>query len=204
MFFLVWRFQKRLEHYNGMKGPFYGGEYSRSGPCAVVCLRVPLHVACTLREHGVLRGAWPSSSAVRYQVLTDTLLRIQGITARRRCMTIERRMDAVLDSPSDLSSLELPGRLHCSALSCDPAILSFTSIPVLRDSALRFSGVLRTSNACSAPSCIRLPVVPVSRRPSGGSRPLTTNDRQVHVRTCVCSTPVFTTRLIAIPLLSPN
>ena len=29
MFFLMWRFQKRLEHYSGMKGPFYGGEYSR-------------------------------------------------------------------------------------------------------------------------------------------------------------------------------
>lgn len=29
MFFMVWRFQKRLEHYSGMKGPFYGGEYSR-------------------------------------------------------------------------------------------------------------------------------------------------------------------------------
>ncbi|KAM5531340.1 hypothetical protein V8D89_014985 [Ganoderma adspersum] len=28
MFFLVWRFQKRLEHYAGMKGPFYGGYYN--------------------------------------------------------------------------------------------------------------------------------------------------------------------------------
>ncbi|KAI0652322.1 hypothetical protein C8Q79DRAFT_1005531 [Trametes meyenii] len=28
MFFLVWRFQKRLEHYQGMKGPFYGGYYN--------------------------------------------------------------------------------------------------------------------------------------------------------------------------------
>ncbi|TBU50060.1 hypothetical protein BD309DRAFT_986026 [Dichomitus squalens] len=27
MFFMVWRFQKRLEHYSGMKGPFYGGKY---------------------------------------------------------------------------------------------------------------------------------------------------------------------------------
>lgn len=37
MFFLVWRFQKRLEHYSNMKGPFYGGEYSR---CPVAyCLR---------------------------------------------------------------------------------------------------------------------------------------------------------------------
>lgn len=25
MFFLVWRYQKRLEHYQGMKGPFAGG-----------------------------------------------------------------------------------------------------------------------------------------------------------------------------------
>ena len=29
MFFMMWRFQKRLEHYQNMKGPFYGGEYSR-------------------------------------------------------------------------------------------------------------------------------------------------------------------------------
>lgn len=28
MFFLVWRFQKRLEHYSGMKGPFNGGYYN--------------------------------------------------------------------------------------------------------------------------------------------------------------------------------
>ncbi|KAI0830766.1 hypothetical protein BC628DRAFT_1336736 [Trametes gibbosa] len=28
MFFLVWRFQKRLEHYSNMKGPFYGGYYN--------------------------------------------------------------------------------------------------------------------------------------------------------------------------------
>ncbi|KAH8094612.1 hypothetical protein BXZ70DRAFT_1001340 [Cristinia sonorae] len=27
MFFLMWRFQKRLEHYQGMQGPFYGGYY---------------------------------------------------------------------------------------------------------------------------------------------------------------------------------
>jgi len=26
MFFLVWRFSKRLEHYSSMKGPYYGGE----------------------------------------------------------------------------------------------------------------------------------------------------------------------------------
>ena len=41
MFFMVWRFQKRLEHYSGMKGPFYGGEYSRctrTRPCVCVCL----------------------------------------------------------------------------------------------------------------------------------------------------------------------
>jgi hypothetical protein len=28
MFFLMWRFSKRLEHYRGMKGPFYGGYYN--------------------------------------------------------------------------------------------------------------------------------------------------------------------------------
>ncbi|PFH52307.1 hypothetical protein AMATHDRAFT_74356 [Amanita thiersii Skay4041] len=28
MFFLVWRFSKRLEHYSNMKGPFYGGYYN--------------------------------------------------------------------------------------------------------------------------------------------------------------------------------
>jgi len=28
MFFLVWRFEKRLEHYSHMKGPFYGGYYN--------------------------------------------------------------------------------------------------------------------------------------------------------------------------------
>ncbi|OBZ68494.1 hypothetical protein A0H81_11618 [Grifola frondosa] len=28
MFFLIWRFQKRLEHYQNMKGPFYGGYYN--------------------------------------------------------------------------------------------------------------------------------------------------------------------------------
>jgi len=28
MFFLTWRFSKRLEHYSGMKGPFYGGYYN--------------------------------------------------------------------------------------------------------------------------------------------------------------------------------
>ncbi|KAI0783344.1 hypothetical protein C8Q75DRAFT_795505 [Abortiporus biennis] len=27
MFFLVWRYQKRLEHYQSMQGPFYGGYY---------------------------------------------------------------------------------------------------------------------------------------------------------------------------------
>jgi len=27
-FFLTWRYQKRLEHYNGLKGPFYGGYYN--------------------------------------------------------------------------------------------------------------------------------------------------------------------------------
>jgi len=26
MFFLTWRFSKRLEHYSTMKGPFHGGE----------------------------------------------------------------------------------------------------------------------------------------------------------------------------------
>jgi hypothetical protein len=26
MFFLMWRFSKRLEHYRGLKGPFYGGK----------------------------------------------------------------------------------------------------------------------------------------------------------------------------------
>ncbi|KAI0660522.1 hypothetical protein C8Q70DRAFT_932809 [Cubamyces menziesii] len=30
MFFLVWRFQKRLEHYSNMKGPFYGAIGIRS------------------------------------------------------------------------------------------------------------------------------------------------------------------------------
>lgn len=28
MYFLIWRFQKRLEHYSGMKGPFNGGYYN--------------------------------------------------------------------------------------------------------------------------------------------------------------------------------
>lgn len=28
MFFLTWRFSKRLEHYSGLKGPFYGGYYN--------------------------------------------------------------------------------------------------------------------------------------------------------------------------------
>ncbi|KAF8963867.1 hypothetical protein BDZ97DRAFT_956205 [Flammula alnicola] len=28
MFFLVWRFSKRLEHYSNMKGPFHGGYYN--------------------------------------------------------------------------------------------------------------------------------------------------------------------------------
>lgn len=28
MFFLTWRYSKRLEHYRGMKGPFYGGYYN--------------------------------------------------------------------------------------------------------------------------------------------------------------------------------
>jgi len=28
MFFLMWRYQKRLEHYNSMKGPFEGGYYN--------------------------------------------------------------------------------------------------------------------------------------------------------------------------------
>jgi len=28
MYFLIWRFQKRLEHYSGMKGPFHGGYYN--------------------------------------------------------------------------------------------------------------------------------------------------------------------------------
>jgi hypothetical protein len=28
MFFLMWRFTKRLEHYRGMKGPFSGGYYN--------------------------------------------------------------------------------------------------------------------------------------------------------------------------------
>ncbi|CAL1694212.1 unnamed protein product [Somion occarium] len=28
MYFMVWRFQKRLEHYQNMKGPFYGGYYN--------------------------------------------------------------------------------------------------------------------------------------------------------------------------------
>ena len=42
MFFMVWRYQKRLEHYSGMKGPFYGGEYHVALPHSfpVVCLRV--------------------------------------------------------------------------------------------------------------------------------------------------------------------
>ncbi|KAG6842393.1 hypothetical protein C0991_007523 [Blastosporella zonata] len=26
MYFLTWRFSKRLEHYSNMQGPFYGGE----------------------------------------------------------------------------------------------------------------------------------------------------------------------------------
>jgi len=28
MYFLMWRFGKRLEHYSGMKGPFHGGYYN--------------------------------------------------------------------------------------------------------------------------------------------------------------------------------
>lgn len=28
MFFMIWRFQKRLEHYQNMKGPFIGGYYN--------------------------------------------------------------------------------------------------------------------------------------------------------------------------------
>jgi hypothetical protein len=28
MYFMTWRFQKRLEHYNSMKGPFMGGYYN--------------------------------------------------------------------------------------------------------------------------------------------------------------------------------
>jgi hypothetical protein len=28
MYFLTWRFSKRLEHYSNMKGPFYGGYYN--------------------------------------------------------------------------------------------------------------------------------------------------------------------------------
>ena len=42
MYFMVWRFQKRLEHYQGMKGPFYGGEYSR---CACLHMHVCLFAA---------------------------------------------------------------------------------------------------------------------------------------------------------------
>ena len=36
MFFLVWRFSKRLEHYSSMKGPYYGGEEKGNvvPPCA--------------------------------------------------------------------------------------------------------------------------------------------------------------------------
>lgn len=29
MFFMTWRYQKRLEHYNSMKGPFGGGELEK-------------------------------------------------------------------------------------------------------------------------------------------------------------------------------
>ncbi|KAH9943996.1 uncharacterized protein BXZ73DRAFT_39854, partial [Epithele typhae] len=33
MFFLMWRFQKRLEHYNGMKGPYNGGKCLLTSGC---------------------------------------------------------------------------------------------------------------------------------------------------------------------------
>lgn len=56
MFFLVWRFQKRLEHYAGMKGPFYGGECARCScvhPFALVCVDISLHAASRAWSYAV-------------------------------------------------------------------------------------------------------------------------------------------------------
>ena len=91
MFFLMWRFQKRLEHYSGMKGPFYGGEYSRCGRLEehvsmfawVFCL----HVLAAPRNMGVLwligeRGH--GRSVVASQVLMLTLFWAHRILQRMR------------------------------------------------------------------------------------------------------------------------
>lgn len=58
MFFMMWRFQKRLEHYQGMKGPFYGGEYSRCVPTLThVCLFASVAACAGLALASRLRRA---------------------------------------------------------------------------------------------------------------------------------------------------
>ena len=79
MFFLMWRFQKRLEHYGQMKGPFYGGEYSRSGIRAETLASVPPGAFHPMpHDFVVLGGTWPRASAMANQLLTGSLLRTTG------------------------------------------------------------------------------------------------------------------------------
>ena len=66
MFFMMWRFQKRLEHYSGLKGPFYGGEYSRCGhaTAAHVCLFASVAACMSFSDASRMGRAWPISERV--------------------------------------------------------------------------------------------------------------------------------------------
>lgn len=106
MFFLVWRFQKRLEHYSNMKGPFYGGEYSR---CSVAYRARRLSASASTRKELFLAsrteraGAWCARAVGRW-TLTETLFfGCRILQCLSRCPIVERRSVAIV--------VALPSRL---------------------------------------------------------------------------------------------
>ena len=72
MFFLTWRFSKRLEHYSGMKGPFYGGKPSGATECLGDDLTLVFFEVTTIprtKAQSLTIAAWISGHCSRYSTL---------------------------------------------------------------------------------------------------------------------------------------
>ena len=125
---MVWRFQKRLEHYAGMKGPFYGGEYSRCAcfhPFVLVCFDISLRAASRAwgyavqgRITSVFDDTAGMSGANQFCFYT------QGTTTPKCCLAVAQRSDVVVVTlgPLRFCWLELPGQFPAV-----PSVLRRTS-----------------------------------------------------------------------------
>lgn len=78
MFFLIWRYQVRLEHYRNMKGPFGGGTYSLISLMIASAMRgiVPViaGVACRIMGCYIAHGL-----TFRLLYAQDTMLEVDSL-----------------------------------------------------------------------------------------------------------------------------